>query len=138
MKLRPHHLLCTQSYEGKGYSDEFVENMNAITARLRGETGVEVEIICSTDEICEKCPRMQDTDYCVTNDKVKRLDSKVMEYFEVEEKTYVYKDIIREIGEKITADILDDICGGCEWYPVSKCREVLVGATRSQLEVIDR
>ncbi|MDD7224175.1 MAG: DUF1284 domain-containing protein, partial [Lachnospiraceae bacterium] len=28
--LRPHHLLCTQGYSGKGYSDDFVENMDKI------------------------------------------------------------------------------------------------------------
>ena len=126
MKLRPHHLLCTQGYQGRGYNDEFVANMTAITTRLRADNPVEVEITASTDDICAKCPRMQDTDQCVTNEKVKRLDSKVMEYFGVEEKTYVYQDIIQKIAEKMTPDILEDICGKCEWYPISRCKKVLL------------
>ena len=34
IKLRPHHLLCTQGYSGKGYSEEFVEHMNEVVAML--------------------------------------------------------------------------------------------------------
>lgn len=35
IKLRPHHLLCTQGYSGNGYSDNFVKNMDYITEMLR-------------------------------------------------------------------------------------------------------
>jgi len=125
IKLRPHHLLCTQSYIGKGYSEDFVENMDVITAHLRGAADAEVEIVSSTDDICAKCPLMHGVDQCASNDKVKTLDSKVMAYFAVEERTYVYKDIIQEINKKITADIFEDICGGCEWYSVTPCRDIL-------------
>jgi len=67
MRLRPHHLLCTQGYSGKGYSDDFVQNMTAITNRLRNEAGIVINIVFSTDDICAKCPQMID------NDKVKRF-----------------------------------------------------------------
>ena len=127
MKLRPHHLLCTQSYVGKGYRDDFIENMNAITARLRNEPGVMVEIVTSTDDICAKCPLMLGEDLCKTNDKVKRMDSKVMEHFGVGEGDYVYQDIAREIAAKITPDIMGDICGGCRWLDIAPCREILLG-----------
>ena len=126
MKLRPHHLLCTQSYAGKGYSPGFVENMDAITARLRSDPSTKVEVVASTDDICEKCPLMLGVDLCETNDKVKAMDSKVMGLLGIETKEYVYRDAIREIGEKINAALLDDICGDCGWYAVSACREVLL------------
>ena len=34
MKLRPHHLMCTQSYAGKGYDEDFVKVMDKITYEL--------------------------------------------------------------------------------------------------------
>ena len=37
IKLRPHHLLCTQGYSGKGYSREFVENMTEIVKSIKNE-----------------------------------------------------------------------------------------------------
>jgi hypothetical protein len=122
MKLRPHHLLCTQGYSGKGYSKEFVENMTKIVTVLRSEEGATVDIVFSTDDICTKCPKKLGEDVCETNEKVKQLDNKVIAYFGTEEKTYVYKDITQEINAKMTPEIMDDICGKCEWYPVSACR----------------
>ena len=35
MNLRVHHLLCAPLYVGKGYSEKFTENMDAIVARLK-------------------------------------------------------------------------------------------------------
>jgi len=120
VKLRPHHLLCTQGYNGLGYDDAFVENMTAITTFLRG--GGAADIVFSTDDICQKCPRMISRDLCESNDKVKRLDKKVADYFGIEEKKYIYPNIVREINAKMTCDIMDDICGECEWYPICKER----------------
>lgn len=127
MKLRPHHLLCTQGYGGRGYDEDFVENMTAITTHLRSDSNAQVEIVFTTDDICSKCPRMLGEDLCGSNEKVKRLDSKVVSYFGIEEKSYVYQDIIGEINKKMTADIMDDICSRCEWYPVSACRRNILG-----------
>lgn len=122
MRLRPHHLLCTQGYSGKGYSDDFVQNMTAVTDRLRGEEGLAVELVRSTDDICARCPKMLGVDRCEDNEKVKRYDQKVFDYFGLEEKSYIYAELIREISAKMTPAIMDDICGDCAWYPVSACR----------------
>lgn len=126
IKLRPHHLLCTQGYSGKGYSDAFVEHMNEIVAMLRREEPTEIELTFSTDTLCGCCPHMQAVDTCDTNEKVKRYDRKVVEYFQLEEKEYVYQDLVKQIKEKITPEMLEDICKGCGWYPVSACREKIL------------
>ncbi len=34
VRLRPYHLLCLQTYVGKGYTAEFVENCDRIAVRL--------------------------------------------------------------------------------------------------------
>lgn len=34
VRLRPHHLLCMQTFVGNGYSEAFVENMKQVLARL--------------------------------------------------------------------------------------------------------
>ena len=126
MKLRPHHLLCTQGYSGKGYNSEFVENMTAITSHLRNVDNAVVEIVFTTDDICDKCPRMIENDLCDSNEKVRRLDKKVVAYFDIEEKSYIYQDIICEINAKMTSDMMDDICSDCEWYPISACKKTIV------------
>lgn len=44
IRLRPHHLLCTQGYSGKGYSTDFVDNMNAVVHRLRHVPGEKIRL----------------------------------------------------------------------------------------------
>ena len=115
MDLRPHHLLCTQGYSGKGYDDAFVENMNRVTQILRGGEPVKIHLTCSTDDLCARCPHMLGTDLCSTNEKVKRYDRKVMEYFHLEEKDYIYQELVERIREEVTPEMLADICDGCSW-----------------------
>lgn len=127
MRLRPHHLLCTQSYSGKGYDEAFVENMNQLVEKLRAEKSTPVQIVFSTDDLCTKCPNMLGADLCRDNEKVKAYDEAVIRHFHIEEKTYVYQDITRKIRDGMTPEILEDICGNCCWYPISACRRVLTG-----------
>lgn len=127
MRLRPHHLLCTQSYSGKGYDEAFVKNMNQIVERLRSEDCTPVDIVFSTDDLCAHCPNMLGKDRCIDNEKVKAYDEGVIRHFHIEEKSYIYQDIIRKIRKEMTPGILKSICGNCCWYPVSACRRVLTG-----------
>ena len=127
MKLRPHHLLCTQAYSGKGYSPEFVENMNSITELLRESPGTVVHIVFSTDDICARCPKRLGKDRCERNDFVKRIDGKLAQYFGLEEKTYVYSSLIARINAGMTSQIMDDLCGECSWYPISACKRTILG-----------
>ena len=55
------------------------------------------------------------------------VDRKTIEYFGLEEKEYVYQDLIREIDEKMTSEMLADICRDCEWFPISACRKNICG-----------
>ncbi len=121
MKLRPHHLLCTQGYSGKGYSEEFIENMDEVVNRLRSEEDVEVELVFNTDDICCACPNRLGENLCRTNDKVNSYDRKLAHYMGLEQKKYIYKDIIKEINSKMTEEKMKDICDGCSWYPISAC-----------------
>ncbi|MCL2854790.1 MAG: DUF1284 domain-containing protein [Defluviitaleaceae bacterium] len=127
MRLRPHHLLCIQGYEGKGYSEEFVKNMDDVVQLLSKDRDAMVDIVFSTDDICCKCPLMLGCDLCQTNDKVKAMDSKVIEYFGLKEKSYMYHKLIDGIKEKMTAEMMDDICGDCSWYASSNCKKNMLG-----------
>lgn len=125
MKLRPHHLICIQSYVGKGYDEDFVKVMDKITYELRNNKEYLINIVFSTDDICVACPNMLDINLCKTNEKVNNIDSKVIKYFNLEEKEYIYKDIVNYIKNNITLEIMDDICKECEWYNISECRSII-------------
>ena len=58
IKLRPHHLLCTQGYSGKGYSDDFVENMDKIVDYLRNNEDAKIMLKFGDDDLCSRCPNI--------------------------------------------------------------------------------
>jgi len=97
--------------------------MQKIWTLLNDNTKIDVEIVYSTDDICRCCPKMMDENLCDTDKKVKEIDNKVVQYFDIVEDKYVYGDIVDHIKSRMTADAMDEICGSCEWYGVSKCKE---------------
>lgn len=123
MRLRPHHLLCTQGYSGKGYSEDFVTHMDQVVEKLRGNEPVEIELVFDTDVLCTACPHKLGEDLCDTNEKVKAFDQKLVSYFNLKEGKYIYQELIQKIDAGMTEEMMADICEGCEWYPISSCRK---------------
>ncbi len=125
IRLRPHHLLCTQGYSGKGYSTEFVQNMSAIVHSLRNVPGTRIRLVFGSDSLCAHCPHHTAWTTCAKHrKKVSRFDRKTVEYFDLHEGEYVYQDLIRAIDAQMTPAMLEDICRGCAWYPVSACKRI--------------
>lgn len=119
--LRPHHLLCTQSYEGRGYSPEFVANMNRITGKLRTDSDMQIRLTCGTDHLCMACPNKIAEDICSTDEHVRLLDQRVIDTFQLEEITYNYQALIRKMRVGATPEIIKKICGDCSWYLNDSC-----------------
>lgn len=124
INIRPHHLLCTQGYSGNGYDKQFVKNMDDIVGKLRYEDDTLVKITFSGDDICSKCPNITCNNICVTDQKVKKIDQKVIKYFGIEQKIYKYWDLVNYIKKNMTAEKMDDICSDCKWYKISNCKNV--------------
>jgi hypothetical protein len=118
IKLRPHHLLCTQGYIGKGYDRDFIANMTAVTNCLRNEADTPVEIIFSTDDICVACPHKIGENICAKQKEVSTIDDRMVDAFDLKEKEYIYQDLIKQINAGMNRQKRQYICGGCEWLDV--------------------
>jgi len=129
IQLRPHHLLCTQAYVGRGYNDAFVDNMNNITNHLRNNDSANIEIVSGCDDICSQCPKRVGEDTCESQTKVCTMDEKMLHYFALDKKQYIYHDVCAYIKANITSDVLDDICVDCSWYKIADCKQILLGET---------
>ncbi len=123
MKLRPHHLLCTQGFSGMGYDETFRIKMTKITQILRYDSKVEIDLTFSTDDICQSCPRILGINRCADQQKVTAIDEKVIHYFKLIERKYNYQEIIQKIHNEITSAMMDDICSSCSWYRTSACKK---------------
>lgn len=123
IKIRPHHILCMKAYVGKGYSEDFNINMKEIINELRDDSQT-IQIVFGLDDICSKCPYNLGNGLCKSQDKVEKIDSKIIDYFNIKEDKYVYKELKEKIYKKMNEDMFIDICSNCSWYTVTNCKEL--------------
>ena len=118
IKLRPHHILCAQFFEGKGYNEAFIENMGSVLAELETDSA-SVSLISGCDELCSACPNNL-SGVCSADEKVQAIDRRVIETLRL------------SIGDSISWEILcglarctiiepiklREVCGDCEWIDI--------------------
>lgn len=121
LKIRAHHLLCTENFVGEGYSDDFSKNMAKVIGQLK--ENLKVKLLADLDDICGPCPENLGT-RCENDDLVKSYDKKVLEVLNLSEgEIYSWDDI-----RKLACDIIfaknrrEEICGECQWNEL--CKEV--------------
>lgn len=121
LKIRAHHLLCTENFVGEGYSDDFSKNMAKVIGQLKENP--KVKLLADLDDICGPCPENLGTK-CENDDLVKSYDKKVLEVLNLSEgEIYSWADI-----RKLACDIIfaknrrEEICGECQWNEL--CKEV--------------
>ena len=117
MDLRPHHALCAQFFEGKGYSEAFVAHMYGVLAALERDGVVTLTDEC--DAICAGCPNNKGG-VCETDEKVKAIDRRAIEAMGVRfGDTLPWRELSTLAKEKIVAaGKLKDVCCDCEWIGI--------------------
>jgi len=125
LKLRPHHLLCVQAYIGKGYSQEFVKNMNQVVKQLQEDPHQKIQLVDDLDRICSQCPNKIGNMECVSNQKVKALDQKTLVTLGIIPKEYTYDFLLQRLQEKLNKETFKHICSECEWYSSHICSQRL-------------
>lgn len=117
--IRPHHGLCLAFFQGKGYSEEFVENMTRMKAAL--EANAPVRLTGGTDAICAACPNNQ-SGVCTAAEKVARYDREVLRRCGLNAgDTLPFRELEARVQETILLPgKREEICGDCQWS--SLCR----------------
>ena len=127
-KIRGHTLLCLQGFRGKGYSEAFVLNMKRIHEALSNDHQTKVEVIIGPDDICSACPHLKDN-LCIVNSPgsgstMKKKDKEVIELIGIYPGSlYRWGDIRGMISERVTPEILKNLCIQCQWYSLGYCEE---------------
>lgn len=117
--MRPHHGMCFQFYEGKGYSEDFTDHMGRIIREMEREPSLEIELLSKPDAVCENCPNNR-SGSCATGEKSDRYDRMVLEYCGLKEgQRIAYGEFVALVKEKvIEAGVRREICGDCCWDEV--------------------
>lgn len=119
VRLRAHHLLCMLTYVGRGYSPAFVENYDAVVARLA--QGEPIRLVAGPDDICAPIQDIA-TAHC-HNESVVERDRLAL--VSVGHLVGLAVDLAREfsLGAAMLAQFRDAFdrgqsraaCAGCEW-----------------------
>ena len=110
LHLRPHHLLCLQTFVGRGYSEEFVEHMTLVKRQLTANPLTPITLVSGADDLCAHCPNCVDGQ--CTSEKPALFDRLVSDKLEQNPPSTL---IGIPNNLRITEDILAACCPGCEW-----------------------
>lgn len=105
IQIRAHHLLCLATFRGKGYSADFVANMQHYYSRFQlGERAV---LISEPDVICQACPE-EDCRAELRDQRLLALTGWLVgEEIQVDERI---RSLIPEFKK-----CLGVVCQGCPW-----------------------
>ena len=126
--VRAHTAICMQGFEGRGYSPAFVEKFSEILTEV--QSGVEFTLTTSPDDICGACPHGQASE-CTLHSRnneahIMEQDLRVLNALGYSDgDTTNWSSLVQRIGQSITPDDLDTICGGCPWLPMGMCKTAL-------------
>jgi len=99
MKIRYHHLMCTERFRGNGYSKEFCDNMTEIIKSIKENN---YELVDCCDDICKVCPN--------------NIGGRCKD----EEKVSKYDNAVKAALKKGITPLPKDICSDCQWYYICK------------------
>jgi hypothetical protein len=112
--IRPHHGLCLFFFKGKGYSNDFINNMTYIKNKL--EENPLVRIASQSDIICSKCPNLT-AGICSTQEKVAEYDRQVLIRCGLSDGDILPFHSFRSLvlDNIINAGKREEVCGNCQW-----------------------
>lgn len=115
IKLRGHHLLCIQGFQGYGYNREFITNMKEVVNKLKSASNLLIGITDKCDDICAPCPN--NIDGKCSKEIVTSMDAEVLKNLGIStgEKVKI-KDMFIKIKSNLRK--FQEICKNCEWKKV--------------------
>lgn len=121
--LRGHHILCLQGFQGYGYDESFVENMDKINS-LRKQNNTKIKVIAEADDICKECPNLKNNicENIEKNNEIISMDEKVISKLPNKsefDSIFLFNYIKNSFS---TPESLNDICENCSWW--EKCKFV--------------
>lgn len=122
-KLRAHHGMCIAFFQGRGYSTDFIVQMEKLIQQLKKNPII--NICAQADSICCTCPN-QHQGVCRTESKVSEYDRLVLKYCGLSVgMTMPYADFQEAVHKHILLSRKrSEICGNCQWDPICHAAEL--------------
>lgn len=122
IRLRGHHFICLQFFEGHGYAEEFVDNLADVLSDLRRDPAT---LITTADDVCRACPHLAPDKTCADprsgESEIARIDALAMALLHV----HPGDDLtLAQVAERLADDALAvgrwrfEACDGCGFETV--------------------
>jgi uncharacterized protein len=121
IRIRAHHLLCIQGFQGYGYDQDFIQRMGEIIAFLESDPSHKIEIVTESDEICKTCPNLIGK-HCINDhySKIRKLDVHVINHSFLKENSIIsFNRAIDAVNNNLKPEDIKIICESCDW--INKC-----------------
>lgn len=119
MKIRAHHLLCIQGFQGYGYSKEFVINMSEMIEDLKQHSDQNIQLTADCDIFCAYCPHNKKNICTYSADsekKIQQMDIQVLETIGLHVNSIIKAHKVFElINKKFKPENINEVCGKCRW-----------------------
>lgn len=121
LPLRAHHLMCVTTYQGKGYSPDFVTNMNRVWHGLRDGAYSHAQAISVADPLCRACPNLQDPNEetsCRYQVSIGARDRRLLDALGWAEGEVVELAPTMDYIHAHHAELMAEVCVGCDWTSI--------------------
>jgi hypothetical protein len=117
-RLRGHHLVCLHFYDGEGYDEPFIRNLEKVLAEV-GKEGAEV--VEGTDDICSLCLHRHG-DHCThgaaADREIREMDRKALALLTLAPGDRADWEATRETVVANFREWYAAHCFACSWRPV--------------------
>jgi hypothetical protein len=132
VKIRGHHLLCFQGFQGYGYDQNFVDGLWQLVNEYQKNPNLYFETTLDTDVICAPCPHRDDLLCRKSPDAdlhMKAIDQTVLDKLNLPVgHTAKAHDLMAHVNETLkTRASVADVCGTCPWQESCKWHQNLIG-----------
>lgn len=114
--LRGHHLLCLKGFQGYGYDENFVNNMNDVDSKRKSKNTT-VLLTNTPDDICKACPNLKN-EICeneTQNNRIVNMDNQVLLKLDTS-KEHNALDLFENVDSIFkNKESVSKICSNCIW-----------------------
>ncbi len=128
--FRPHHLMCWQTYRGKGYSEAFVANFDRLKVAAVERPDQPIQLAIATDPICEPCPHRRAAT-CETAESNDARDQALLDETGFNVGEVLALDAALATVAPRFLELQAHVCVGCKWQTF--CRETFVAGDPQEM-----
>jgi len=126
IQFRPHHFMCTLSFQGRGYSRPFIHNYKAIVEQLNKRPDTLIKVVQDIDSICQACPHQMKSVTCNKQWFISELDKRHQQILDIKNEDVISWEQAKErIKTRMTIEKFQAACEGCEWKTYGICEKSL-------------